>query len=70
MANTGKTVTVRACASLNGTDNRYAASWVKAPDGVFHRTGQDVERIFGSNNSEGPHDNTTSQLCDGRVRGS
>ena len=50
MANMGKTVTVRACASINGTDNRFAASWVKAPDGALHRTGQDVERIFGSNN--------------------
>ena len=50
MANMGKPLTVRACASLNGTDNRYAASWVKAADGALHRTGQDVERIFGSNN--------------------
>jgi hypothetical protein len=50
MANMGKPVTVRACASINGTDNRYAASWVKAPDGALHRTGQDVEKIFGSNN--------------------
>jgi hypothetical protein len=49
--NMGKTVIVRACASLNGTDNRYAASWVKLPDEpVPHRTGQDVEKIFGSNN--------------------
>lgn len=49
--NMGKTVTVRACASLNGTDGRYAASWVKVgPDGPLHRVGQDVERIFGSNN--------------------
>ena len=48
--NVGKTVTVRGCASLNGTDNRYAASWVKAGDGPPHRVGQDVEHIFGSNN--------------------
>ena len=47
----GKTVIIRACASLNGTDGRYAASWVKLPEEtVPHRTGQDVERIFGSNN--------------------
>jgi len=48
--NMGKTVIVRACASLTGTDNRYAASWVKAPDGPIHRVGQDVEGAFGSNN--------------------
>ena len=48
--NMGKTVTVRGCASLNGTDNRYAASWVRVGDGALHRVGQDVERIFGSNN--------------------
>jgi hypothetical protein len=45
-----KTVTVRACASINGTDNRFAASWLKVGDGPLHRTGQDVEGIFGSNN--------------------
>ncbi len=51
MKNMGKTVIVRACSSLNGTDNRFAASWVKLPEEtVPHRTGQDVERIFGSNN--------------------
>ena len=50
MENMNKAVTVRACASLNGTDNRFAASWVKVGDGPLHRTGQDVERIFGSNN--------------------
>jgi hypothetical protein len=50
MENMNKTVTVRACASLNGTDNRFAASWVRVGDGPLHRTGQDVERIFGSNN--------------------
>jgi len=47
--NTGKTLIVRGCASLNGTDHRYAASFVKTPDGPIHRVGQDVERIFGSN---------------------
>jgi Family of unknown function (DUF6152) len=50
MENMNKAVTVRACASINGTDNRFAASWLKVGDGPLHRTGQDVERIFGSNN--------------------
>jgi hypothetical protein len=50
MENMGKTVTVRACASINGTDNRFAASWVRLPNEPIHRTGQDVEGIFGSNN--------------------
>jgi hypothetical protein len=50
VTNMGKTVTVRACASLNGTDNRFAASWVRVGNGPLHRVGQDVERIFGSNN--------------------
>ena len=50
MENMQKTVTVRACASINGTDNRFAASWLKVGDVPLHRTGQDVERIFGSNN--------------------
>jgi hypothetical protein len=51
MDNMNKDVTVRACASINGTDNRFAASWVRiGSDGPLHRTGQDVERIFGSNN--------------------
>ena len=49
--NMNKAVTVRACASINGTDNRFAASWVRlGTDGALHRTGQDVERIFGSKN--------------------
>ena len=48
--NVGKTMIVRGCSSKNGTDNRYAASFVKTPDGPIHRVGQDVERIFGSNN--------------------
>jgi hypothetical protein len=50
MENMNKTVIVRACASINGTDNRFAASWVRLPDQPIHRTGQDVEGIFGSNN--------------------
>ena len=50
MENMNKDVTVRACASINGTDNRFAASWLKVGGGPLHRTGQDVERIFGSNN--------------------
>ena len=50
MENMGKTVIVRACSSINGTDNRFAASWVRLPDQPLHRTGQDVEKIFGSNN--------------------
>jgi hypothetical protein len=48
--NMGKMVIVRACASINGTDNRFAASWVRLPNEPIHRTGQDVEGIFGSNN--------------------
>lgn len=47
--NIGKTLIVRGCASKNGTDNRYAASFVKLLDGPVHRVGQDVEGIFGSN---------------------
>ena len=47
--NVGKTMIVRGCSSKNGTDNRYAASFVKTLDGPIHRVGQDVERIFGSN---------------------
>jgi hypothetical protein len=50
MKNMGKVVTARACASLNGTDNRYAASWVRVGEEEIHRTGQDVEGIFGTNN--------------------
>ena len=47
--NIGKPLIVRGCASRNGTDNRYAASFVKTPDGRIHRVGQDVEGIFGTN---------------------
>ena len=48
--NFGKTVSVRGCASRNGTDNRFAASWIKFPDGSVHRVGQDVEGFFGTRN--------------------
>ena len=43
-----KEVTVRGCLSRNGTDNRYAASFVKLADGTIQRVGQDVEGIFGT----------------------
>src|SRR5258705_6148470 len=43
-----KEVTVRGCLSRNGTDNRYAASFIKLADGTIQRVGQDVERIFGT----------------------
>ena len=50
MENIGKTVTVRACAS-HTTANRFAAEWIRVGEGgELHRVGQDVERIFGSNN--------------------
>ena len=48
--NMGKTVVVRGCASYTGTDNRYAASWVRVPTEAIHRVGQDVEGEFGTNN--------------------
>jgi hypothetical protein len=48
--NMGKTVIVRGCASSNGTDNRFAASWIRLPNEPLHRVGQDIEGIFGSNN--------------------
>ena len=50
MENMQKTVIVRACASKNGADNRYAGSWIRLPNEPIHRVGQDVEGIFGSNN--------------------
>lgn len=50
MQNMGKTVVARGCASYAGTDNRFAASWIRLPDGPIHRVGQDVEGTFGSNN--------------------
>src|SRR5215208_5293970 len=43
-----KEVTVRGCLSRNGTDNRYAASFIKLADGTIQRVGQDVEGIFGT----------------------
>ena len=43
-----KDVTVRGCLSRNGTDNRYAASFIKLADGTIQRVGQDVEGIFGT----------------------
>jgi len=44
----GKEVLVRGCASRNGEANRYAASFIKLPDGTIQRVGQDVEGIFGT----------------------
>jgi hypothetical protein len=48
--NFGKVVTVRGCAAKNGEKNRYAASFIKFPDGKVYRLGQDVEGLFGTNN--------------------
>ena len=47
-ASVGKEVLVRGCASRNGEDNRYAASFVKLADGTIQRVGQDVEGVFGT----------------------
>lgn len=47
-ASLGKEVTVRGCSSRNGTDNRYAASFIKLADGTIQRLGQDVEGVFGT----------------------
>ena len=47
-ASVGKEVLVRGCASRNGEDNRYAASFIKLADGTVQRLGQDVEGIFGT----------------------
>ena len=44
----GKEVLVRGCASRNGEDNRYAASFIKLADGTVQRLGQDVEGVFGT----------------------
>src|SRR6476469_5743449 len=44
----GKEVLVRGCASRNGEANRFAASFIKLPDGTVQRVGQDVEGIFGT----------------------
>ena len=47
-ASVNKEVTVRGCLSRNGTDNRYAASFIKLADGTIQRVGQDVEGVFGT----------------------
>jgi hypothetical protein len=47
-ASLNKEVVVRGCASRNGEDNRYAASFIKLADGTVQRLGQDVEGIFGT----------------------
>jgi hypothetical protein len=47
-ASVGKEVIVRGCASRNGEDHRYAASFIKLADGTVQRLGQDVEGIFGT----------------------
>jgi hypothetical protein len=47
-ASLGKEVVIRGCASRNGEDNRYAASFIKLADGTVQRLGQDVEGIFGT----------------------
>ena len=47
-ASVGKEVVVRGCASRNGEDHRYAASFIKLADGVVQRLGQDVEGVFGT----------------------
>ena len=44
----GKEVTVRGCASRNGEDGRFAASFIRLPDGSVQRLGQDVEGVFGT----------------------
>lgn len=46
--NFGKTVMARACAAKNGNKNRFAASYIKLPNGEIHRVGQDVEGVFGT----------------------
>jgi len=47
-ASLNKDVVVRGCASRNGENNRYAASFVKLADGTIQRLGQDVEGVFGT----------------------
>lgn len=44
----GKLVSVRGCAAKTGEKNRYAASFIKFPDGKVYRLGQDVEGILGN----------------------
>ena len=46
--NIGQEVTVRGCSSRNGSDDRYAASFIRLPDGSVQRLGQDVEGVFGT----------------------
>lgn len=46
--NVGQEVTVRGCGSRNGEDHRYAASFIRLPDGSVQRLGQDVEGVFGT----------------------
>ena len=48
MKSVGKMVTIRGCASKNGEENRFAASFIKLADGTVQRVGQDVEGIFGT----------------------
>jgi len=47
-ASLNKEVLIRGCASRNGEDNRYAASFIKLADGTVQRLGQDVEGVFGT----------------------
>lgn len=46
--NFGQTVMARGCAAKNGNKNRFAASYIKLPNGEIHRVGQDVEGVFGT----------------------
>ena len=47
-ASLNKEVLIRGCASRNGEDHRYAASFIKLADGTVQRLGQDVEGVFGT----------------------
>jgi len=47
-ASLNKEVLIRGCASRNGENGRYAASFIKLADGTVQRLGQDVEGIFGT----------------------
>lgn len=47
-ASLNKEVVIRGCASRNGEERRYAASFIKLADGTVQRLGQDVEGIFGT----------------------
>ena len=44
----GKEVVIRGCASRNGEQHRYAASYIRLADGTVQRLGQDVEGVFGN----------------------